>query len=114
MNRARRHEPDVVDAARIARLGAVFALALALLLGLMYLLWRPLPGTAIRPAAVPPRPRLQDDPRRDLIAAQQAQRQRLQAYGWDDPQHRFAHVPVERAMAVMAGAASTAPAEHGR
>lgn len=102
MNRPPSHEQDTVDVRRLAWVGAVFIVALASVLGAMYLLW---PRTAPPPvptAAVPPAPRLQPDPRRDLLATQQAQRRRLQGYGWNDPARRTAHIPVTRAMAWMA------------
>ena len=111
MTRTPSYEPDRIDASRLAWVGVAFVVMLVVALGSMYLLWNPTPPAAVPADAVPPAPRLQADPRRDLLATQQAQQQRLQSYGWDDPQHRYAHVPVARAMAMMAGAASTSSPE---
>jgi hypothetical protein len=111
MSRRPAYEPDRVDVRRLGWVGVVFVVALALVLGLMYLLWNRTPPFPVPAAAVPPPPRLQGDPRRDLIAVQQAQQRRLQSWGWDDPQHRYAHIPVARAMAMLATASSTASTE---
>lgn len=109
MNTTPSHEPDRIDGRRLALLGAIFAVVLALVLLLVYLLWHPMPPAPVDAVAVPPSPRLQPDPRRDFLATRQAQRDRLQSYGWDDPGHRYAHVPVQRAMAVMTRSTSNPP-----
>lgn len=102
MSRQPHYQPDTVDARQLLRVGAIFALAFGLILALMYLLWRPQSPRKPQADAVPPAPRLQSDPRRDLRATQMAQQRRLQQYGWNDPQHRSAHIPLRRAMARLA------------
>ena len=111
MSRRPAYEPDRVDARRLGWVGVAFVVALVLVFGLMYVLWNRTPPFPVPAAAVPPPPRLQGDPRRDLIAVQQAQQRRMQSYGWDDPQHRYAHIPVARAMAMLAEAASASSSE---
>ncbi|MGN6739432.1 hypothetical protein [Dyella sp.] len=96
------YQPDTVDARQLLRVGAIFALAFGLILALMYLLWRPQSPRKPQADAVPPAPRLQADPRRDLLATQMEQQRRLQQYGWNDPQHRSAHIPLQQAMARLA------------
>jgi hypothetical protein len=53
-------------------------------------------------AALPPAPRLQTAPRRDLVAYEQAERRRLDSYGWSDRARGRAHVPVDQAMREVA------------
>jgi hypothetical protein len=36
-----------------------------------------------------------------------AQAKQLNAYGWDDAEHRVAHIPIERAMVLMARSSSS-------
>lgn len=113
------YQPDTVDARQLLRVGAIFALAFGLILALMYLLWHPQSPRKPQADAVPPAPQLQAEPRRDLLATQVAQQRRLQQYGWDDPQHRFAHIPLSQAMARLAAqgehqSASAAGQEHER
>lgn len=108
MTRQPQYQPDTVDARQLLRLGLIFAMAFGLILGAMYLLWHPQAPQPTRADAVPAAPRLQSDPRRDLLATQMAQRRRLQQYGWNDPQHRSAHIPLQQAMARLAAAGADA------
>lgn len=109
MTRRPQYQPDTVDARQLLRLGVIFALVFGLILAVMYLLWHPQAPQPPRVDAVPSAPRLQSDPRRDLLATQMAQRRRLQQYGWNDPQHRSAHIPLRQAMARLAASSSGAP-----
>lgn len=52
----------------------------------------------------PPKPRLQTDPAADLAAYVRKERHLLDSYGWVDRERGIAHVPVEVAMARLAGA----------
>lgn len=54
-------------------------------------------------AIIPPEPHLQAEPYRDLNAALMEQTQVLTTYGWADADHKHAHIPIERAMALIAG-----------
>jgi hypothetical protein len=98
------HEPHRVDAPALHKLGGLFALLLTLILCVMYVLWRHVHSwTLTMPAqVVPPAPRLQADPPADRATQYRLQAQRLESYGWNDADHRVAHIPIERAMALLA------------
>lgn len=51
---------------------------------------------------VPPDPRLQVSPVQDMRELHAAEDARLQNYGWVDQQNGIVHVPIERAMQVIA------------
>jgi hypothetical protein len=59
-----------------------------------------------RMAAIPqpdiPEPRLQVDPRADLAAFRQAEARSMASYGWNGEDRQAAHIPIERAMALIA------------
>lgn len=48
-----------------------------------------------------PEPRLQPTPQADLAAYRREKTLALRRYGWLDAEHRYAQVPVERAMALL-------------
>ena len=50
----------------------------------------------------PPAPRLQSDPRGDLAALRAREAAQLEGYGWIDKQAGRVHIPVDRAMALVA------------
>jgi len=52
--------------------------------------------------ALPPAPRLQTAPRRDLVAYDAAERRRLETYGWSDRAHGRVRLPVQHAMRQVA------------
>ncbi len=54
-------------------------------------------------AIVPPGPKLQGDPYRDLHDLYDGQQTELMSYGWSDPAHEKAHIPIARAMALVTG-----------
>ena len=54
-------------------------------------------------AIVPPGPKLQGDPYRDLHALYDGQQAELMSYGWADPAHEKAHIPIARAMTLVTG-----------
>lgn len=49
-----------------------------------------------------PAPRLQTDPRRDLIEMRTAEDRQLRTYGWVDRDAGRVHIPIDRAMALTA------------
>jgi hypothetical protein len=57
---------------------------------------------------VPPEPRLQAEPRKDLEALRAEERARLEGYGWVDPAAGIVRIPIERAMALLAERAGKA------
>jgi hypothetical protein len=52
--------------------------------------------------ALPPAPRLETVPRRDLVAYEAAERQRLVTYGWSNRAQGRVRVPVRQAMRQVA------------
>lgn len=99
------HESYAVAAGKLHWLAAILALCLlAVVLGI-YALARPALDEGSRTARpVPPSPRLQPAPVAELDAALAQQRARLHGYAWQDRQHTTARIPIERAMALLAGA----------
>jgi hypothetical protein len=59
---------------------------------------------------LPPIPRVQTYPLRDLQAVRQVEDSHLDHYGWIDPQHDVAQIPVERAMVLWVKSYSATPA----
>jgi len=99
-----RHEPHRVDAPALHKLAGIFLLIFVLILWLMHVLWRHVhPGAlTTRPSVIPPQPRLQVTAPEDRHAQYAAQARQLNSYGWADPAHRMAHIPIERAMSLLA------------
>lgn len=52
---------------------------------------------------IPPGPHMQNDPYRDLRQAKQAEERKIGGYAWADPAHTRARIPIDRAMALVAG-----------
>jgi hypothetical protein len=50
----------------------------------------------------PPAPRLQIDPKQDLDRLHADEQGRLTTYGWADRERGLAHMPIERAMELLA------------
>lgn len=51
-----------------------------------------------RPDAVPPPPRLQAHPDIDIAQLRKLKHEALSRYAWIGPAHRFARIPIKRAM----------------
>jgi hypothetical protein len=49
-----------------------------------------------------PAPRLQQSPAAELARMKQEEQRRMNAYGWVDPKAEIAHIPVDRAMDILA------------
>lgn len=56
-----------------------------------------------RAKLAPPLPHLQADPYQDIDAVLMEQNRRLTTYGWNDPAHASAHIPIARAMQQVVG-----------
>lgn len=56
-----------------------------------------------RAPIVPPLPHLQAEPFREIDATLLEQKRQLTTYGWGDPSHKQAHIPIERAMRLVVG-----------
>ena len=94
-------------------LGAGLAALTALILGALYwqmnALWRarqgaqpaPLPVASALPEA-PPEPRLQTSPADDLAAMRREEEETLRGVGWLDRRAGIVHIPIERAMELVA------------
>jgi len=57
---------------------------------------------------LPPVPRLQADPRRDLHRFRESQRELLSGYGWVDKNAGIVHIPIDRAMDLLVQRGSVA------
>ena len=54
---------------------------------------------------------LASDPGSELAAFERAKQTRLRTYGWADPQHRTAHIPIDTAMQRLAERSSAPNSE---
>lgn len=104
MSQSDSHETYRVAASRLHWIAAALLATLVLIVLAMYWLARPLmESVAQLPApASPPAPRLQPDPARDLAALRRREQERLAGYGWVDRERGVAHIPIERAMQLLA------------
>jgi hypothetical protein len=99
------HEPSAIAVRRVLATGGALAL---IVIGIVIVLHFALRDAAmpyhaqvaVRPAPIPPPPRLQPSPENDL-AQLRAQKERLLSYyAWTDSAHRYAHIPISRAMEI--------------
>ena len=60
------------------------------------------PAEVAAPTEGPPEPRLQTTPAEDLAAVRAAERTALESYGWEDRAAGVVHIPIERAMELVA------------
>jgi hypothetical protein len=56
-----------------------------------------------------PAPRLQSDPGAEYARFKDEELRRLNSYGWIDRRAGIAHIPIERAMDILAGSGATPP-----
>jgi protein SCO1 len=102
------HESYEVFAGRLHWIAVIIVGSLIAIIWLMYELahtWlAPLPR--IEHLAPPARPRLQAYPRLELQTVLAQEREALHQYQWVDREHGIARIPIERAMEIMANAAS--------
>jgi len=115
------HEPDATQTRPLA-IGAT-ALAVLLVIGFLvaWFLESAMQrrdrseGPAANPLAaalgrqLPPEPRLQVNPRRDLIEHRRAEQEVLDSYAWIDRSGGIVRIPIERAMEILAKRGGTAP-----
>ena len=111
-------EPRDIDTRRVVQVGGgIVLLVLFTLVTMWWLLgWLEREQTAARPAAhvlvdveaprQPPAPRLQEHPVADLEALRARENAQLQGYGWVDRANGRVHVPIERAMELLAKGAT--------
>lgn len=109
------HEPSGIDTRRVLVVGACLALlVLACVISLHFVL-RDLvapqhAGVMIRPAPIPPQPRLQPNPQNDLAVLRAQKEALLSGYAWNGSSHQFARIPIERAMQIYAQQHASPPA----
>jgi len=103
------HESYEVFAGRLHWIAVIIVGSLIAIIWLMYELahtWlAPLPR--IEHLAPPARPRLQAYPSLELQTVLAQEREALHQYQWVDREHGIARIPIERAMEIMANAASS-------
>jgi hypothetical protein len=105
-----RHEKSDVNVRAILTVGAGLAGVTAVMAGLVWLLVLFLAGTSADTAPrefplaasyeqrLPPEPRLQTNPREDLLTLRQAEEQRLRSYGWVDKDAGIVRIPIDEAI----------------
>jgi len=103
-----------LDFSRVLQFGGGVVLLMLFAMGAMHVLLGFLERTqtAARPAAhalidaaaprEPPAPRLQEHPIADLEALRAREKAQLDGYGWIDQAKGRVHIPIERAMELMA------------
>ncbi|HVB08548.1 MAG TPA: hypothetical protein VNF00_06330 [Candidatus Acidoferrales bacterium] len=105
-----RHEKRDANLRAIAIFGGVLFLTIAgVLIGMRFLFFHFAKeqslGTRETPFAnarvLPPEPRLQPNPRRDLENYMAAQKHEFTTYGWVDRQNGVVRIPVKRAMRIL-------------
>jgi hypothetical protein len=62
----------------------------------------PPPLAEARTEPIPPGPRLQPTPPRDMAELRRRDNEALTTYGWVDREHGVAHIPVDRAIDILA------------
>jgi hypothetical protein len=109
-----RYEKADVQSAKVVRAGVGLLAAVAVFFALMWMLQgvmlrseqsaqvprHPLASTLAR--TEPPLPRLQTNPRADLLALRAEEDAVLQTYAWVDKTRGVVRVPIERAMEILA------------
>jgi hypothetical protein len=112
------HEPSAIATRRVLATGGVLAL---IVIGVVIVLHFALRNAAmpyhaqvaIRPAPIPPPPRLQPSPQEDLAQLRANKARLLSYYAWTDAGHRYAHIPISRAMEIYVRQHASPPASSG-
>jgi len=113
MTGATQHEAHHVDTRALRRIGIWAAMAFTVVLIVMYAWWRQMPKPSAPRAVAASGARLQAHAPSDRERVLAAQRLRLMRYRWTDGSHRYAQVPIERAMTIIADDAAH-PAREAR
>lgn len=98
------HESYAVAAGKLHWIAAIMAAVLVAIVMTMYLLFRAWLAAAPLETVtqIPPIPRLQPHPARDLASERDREQARLSGYRWMDRDAGVARIPIERAMRVLA------------
>lgn len=111
---AQRHEQQDVNIWAIGKVGIGLAVttivSLFLVLGVFRYLEQqdrasqpaPPAGVEVQQHKLPPQPRLVEDEPEDLKKVRAEEDQRLNGYGWADPQHTHVSMPIDRAIDQLA------------
>lgn len=99
------HEPSGIAVRRILAIGAILALMVVVSVTLIDVVLRRwvIPQHArivTQRASLPPPPRLQSDPSRDLAALRAQKQGLLSTWRWESAAHDFARIPIDQAMAL--------------
>jgi hypothetical protein len=108
-----RYEHSDINTRRVAIAGAGILLGTWIFVSLLYFYYAALarhraattpapPARAATQVEVPPQPRLEVSPPRDLAALRAQEDAQLNGYHWLDKQHGFVSIPIERAMELIA------------
>jgi hypothetical protein len=113
------HEPPGVATHRVVGvvlgIGVLIAVArVAIWFSLTYLVMPDHAQLKTQPAVLPPAPRLQPHPDHDLTVLREEKRALLERYAWTDTSHRFARIPIERAMQIYVHEQKTGPGHRTR
>lgn len=105
----RHYEVRDASVGALVALGGLLALILVTVLGASHDLAFDLakwagrsPTPSVAPALHPPGPMLEIDPERNLATFRQREDAQLHSYGWIDRQAGIVHIPIERAMDLLA------------
>ncbi|MFZ1906275.1 MAG: hypothetical protein WAU56_12900 [Steroidobacteraceae bacterium] len=114
----RGHESPAIPVARLLFIGAVLAAGVIVTVAAVCIALRfgpePEPArVAPHSAVIPPAPRLQAHPADDLAEFRDEKHTLLESWGWTDRSEQFAHIPIERAMALYAQRSRTAKPSAG-
>jgi len=99
------HEPSAIATRRVLATGGVLALTVIGVVIVLHFALRDVvmpyhAQVAIRPAPIPPPPRLQPSPEEDLAQLRADKERLLSYYAWTDAAHRYARIPISRAMEI--------------
>ncbi|MGA9420819.1 MAG: hypothetical protein WBW61_00540 [Rhodanobacteraceae bacterium] len=99
------HESPAINTGRVLTIGAILGcVVVGAVIALHFILdYGVMPQRAAivaRSGRIPPLPRLQPHPARDLAALRVQKQTLLSSYAWIDATHRYARIPIGRAMAL--------------
>jgi hypothetical protein len=96
-------EPDRIRPVPILAIGVGFLIFAGIWVGVLLAYYNALvgPGLYVPPKTFPA-PRLQSEPLTDSEKLRNAQRARMEHYGWIDQSRGLVRIPIERAMQIVA------------
>ena len=106
----RGYEERDISAGKVAAVGIALMLLIVVGAAVSWLTFRYFaglpeegePGAPLaQPQQLPPNPRLQVVPVRDLLEKRQAEERQLGSYGWVDREGGIVHIPIDQAMRLL-------------